>query len=258
MPTPNVNGFFWYDVMTTDTVEAKKFYADVVGWSPQDSGTQGYIALTVDGVGTAGLMAIPEDAAKMGVPPCWMGYILVDDVAAKCDAIKAAGGRVEKGPITIDGVITFAVISDPQGGGFMIAKPIPNSKVNWPAAGTTGTVGWHELMAGDWEKVWPFYEGLFGWKKSTPMDMGPMGIYQIFSQNGADFGAMMTKPKENPAPRPYWNYYIYVPSVTAAVDRITSGGGKVLMGPMEVPGGQWIVQAQDPQGALFCLLSAGK
>jgi predicted enzyme related to lactoylglutathione lyase len=68
----------------------------------------------------------------------------------------------------------------------------------------------------------------------------------------------MTKPKENPAPVPYWSYYIFVPSVTAAVEKIRSGGGQVLRGPMEVPGGQHIVQAMDPQGALFCLVSAGK
>ena len=36
MPTPTVNSFFWYDVMTTDTAAAAKFYADVVGWVPQD------------------------------------------------------------------------------------------------------------------------------------------------------------------------------------------------------------------------------
>ena len=258
MPTPTVNSFFWYDVMTTDTRAATTFYADVVGWVPQDSGSPGYTALTIDGVGTAGLMAVPEEAAKMGARPAWMGYILVEDVAATCAAIQAAGGTVHKGPVTVEGIITFGVVSDPQGGGFMIAKPLPGGKVNWPAAGTPGTVGWHELMAADWEQVWPFYEKLFGWKKTTAMDMGSMGTYQIFSAGGPDIGAMMTKPKENPAPVPYWSYYIFVPSVTAAVEKIRSGGGQVLRGPMEVPGGQHIVQAMDPQGALFCLVSAGK
>ena len=37
--------------------------------------------------------------------------------------------------------------------------------------------------------------------------------------------------------------------------RITTRGGRVLMGPMEVPGGSWIVQATDPQGLLFALVS---
>ena len=36
--------------------------------------------------------------------------------------------------------------------------------------------------------------------------------------------------------------------------KLLEGGGKIANGPMEVPGGQWIVQAIDPQGALFALL----
>ena len=42
----------------------------------------------------------------------------------------------------------------------------------------------------------------------------------------------------------------------AAVERINVAGGQVLMGPMEVPGGSWVVQACDPQGAHFALVSA--
>ena len=41
----------------------------------------------------------------------------------------------------------------------------------------------------------------------------------------------------------------------AAVERIKAGGGQVLNGPMEVPGGGWVLNAVDPQGALFSLLS---
>lgn len=28
------------------------------------------------------------------------------------------------------------------------------------------------------------------------------------------------------------------------------------MGPMEVPGGEWIIQGMDPQGAVFALVGA--
>ena len=80
------HSFFWYDIMTTDTKAAEKFYAGVVGWKPQDSGSPGYTSLTVDGMGVAGLMAVPQDAAAMGARPAWMGYILVDDVAAMAAA----------------------------------------------------------------------------------------------------------------------------------------------------------------------------
>ena len=47
--------------------------------------------------------------------------------------------------------------------------------------------------------------------------------------------------------------YFRVPDVHAAADRITANGGKILNGPMEVPGGDWVVNAMDPQGAAFGL-----
>ena len=79
------------------------------------------------------------------------------------------------------------------------------------------------------------------------------GVYQLFAAGDAPIGGMMNK---DPAmPRPWWNYYINVDSVDAAKARIEKAGGAVKMGPMEVPGGQWILQAQDPQGGHFALVA---
>src|SRR5215469_4059290 len=71
------NSFFWYDVMTTDTTAAQKFYADVVGWTMEDTGPvgHGYVLLKTHGQAVAGLMSIPDDAAQQGARPAWMGYI---------------------------------------------------------------------------------------------------------------------------------------------------------------------------------------
>jgi len=63
----------------------------------------------------------------------------------------------------------------------------------------------------------------------------------------------MTKPAEMPVAA--WNFYINVPTIDAAITRITEGGGAIVNGPMEVPGGSWIVQATDPQGAFFSLVA---
>jgi len=56
------------------------------------------------------------------------------------------------------------------------------------------------------------------------------------------------------SPRPCWNHYFWVPSIAAAQSAIAAGGGQVINGPMEVPGGDWIVQGIDPQGAMFSLV----
>ena len=249
--------FFWYDVMTTDTKAAEKFYCDVVGWGAQASGAPGtdYTLFTVNGQGLLGLMPIPEDARKMGAQPCWMGYIAVDDVDAMAAKIAKAGGKVHKGPIEIPGIIRFAVVADSQGAGFIIAKGLSKDAMPpQPAIGTPGTVGWHELYAVDGAKAFDFYAEVFGWTKGDAMDMGPMGTYQLFKTGGAaDAGGMMTKPPMIPVP--YWGYYFNTDAIDAAAARVTKAGGKIINGPMEVPGGQWIIQCVDPQGAHFAMVT---
>jgi hypothetical protein len=85
------------------------------------------------------------------------------------------------------------------------------------------------------------------------MPMGPMGTYRIFGADGVQMGGMMNKP-DNVASS-VWGFYINVDGLDAAVERVKAGGGEVLNGPMEVPGGSWIVQCRDPQGASFNLVS---
>ena len=123
-----------------------------------------------------------------------------------------------------------------------------------PAPGTPGYVGWHELCATDWQKAFEFYAAMFGWQKGEPVDMGEMGIYQLFTTAGGSMpiGGMFNKPPS--MPMPFWLFYFNVDDIDAALTRVQSGGGKLLNGPMQVPGGDWIVQCLDPQGAMFALL----
>jgi hypothetical protein len=66
-------------------------------------------------------------------------------------------------------------------------------------------------------------------------------------------GGMMTKPPMVPVP--VWGYYFNVDTIQAAIERVKAGGGTIVNGPHQVPGGQWIVQGVDPQGANFALVS---
>jgi predicted enzyme related to lactoylglutathione lyase len=92
------------------------------------------------------------------------------------------------------------------------------------------------------------------------MDMGPMGKYQFFAMKpaaegeecGTTCGAMFNDAQ---APNPYWLFYFHVEAIDAAIGRIDAGGGKIIQGPHEVPGGMWVVNATDPQGALFALVA---
>lgn len=247
--------FVWYELMTTDTKAAEEFYDAVVGWTSEDAGMpdMGYTLFKADDVRVAGLMAMPEGALKMNAPPAWVGYIGVDDVDAAAKKIAELGGKVHREPEDIPTIGRFAIVADPHGAVFALFKGAGDGEMPELAQNANGNVGWHELMAGDLAVEFPFYQKMFGWGKDEAMDMGAMGVYQLFNHNGAQIGGMMTKTPEIPAP--YWGYYFNVDALDAAVERATSRGAKVVMGPMEVPGGAWVIGGVDPQGAHFSLVS---
>jgi predicted enzyme related to lactoylglutathione lyase len=246
--------FCWYELMTTDVEAAERFYASVVGWSMRDAGMPN-VKYTVAHAGdsmVAGVITIPDEAE--GMPPAWIGYIYAEDIDATASDIAAKGGTVHRQPDDIPGVGRFAVVADPHGAVFSLLHTSDEGPPAVPMM-TPGHIGWHELMAGELDTAWTFYSSLFGWTKDTAMDMGDMGVYQLFAVNGGDaVGGMMAKSTDMPAP-PYWGYYFVVEALDAAVERLTAGGGSVLMGPMEVPGGAWVVNCLDPQGAYFSLVA---
>ena len=249
--------FFWHELITTDPKAAEKFYRDVVGWTVQDSGVPGH-AYTLFQVGdraVGGMLAITPDMASHGARPAWLGYVSTDDVDQTAATVRQLGGTIHIAPQEVPNVIRFTMAADPQGAVFYAAKGLVKEAPAPLPAGTPGTVGWNELMASDGQAAFAFYEKLFGWTKDQAMDMGPMGTYQLFAAGGPAIGAMMTKPPAVPVP--FWGYYFNVPSIDAGTEKIKAGGGKILNGPMEVPGGQWVVQAMDPWGAPFNLVAPG-
>ena len=252
-----VCNFAWYELMTTDTAAAGAFYSSVVGWTTKDvsQGSMTYFTFNLGAVGIAGLMTIPEEARAMNHPPSWIGYIDVPDVDAHAAKIVAAGGRILKPATDVPGMLRFVVVADPQGAPFVIFTPNPAmpTPASRPVPPEPGTVGWHELYTSDLETAWDFYSTQFGWTKASDMDMKEMGIYRIFGIEEKQIGGMMTKPPSIPAP--YWGFYFQVDAIGAATERLKAGGGSVINGPMQVPGGSWIIQAIDPQGAMFSLVS---
>ncbi|NKJ77016.1 VOC family protein [Rhizobium ruizarguesonis] len=249
--------FIWCELMTPDTSAAAKFYSSVVGWTTSEMKMEGmptYTIFEANGIGIAGLMEFPAELEGKGIPPNWTGYVDVDDVDQSAKDFAANGGSVRRPPEDIPTIGRFAVVADPHGAVLCIMTPAPMDKpMPELAVDAPGNIGWRELYAGNGQEALAFYSKRFGWTKDSEFDMGPMGVYYLFAYNGRQIGGMMTKPEN--LPMPFWCYYFIVPTLDAATERLTSGGGKVVHGPMEVPGGSWIIQATDPQGAFFCLVA---
>ncbi|PKA40245.1 VOC family protein [Rhizobium sullae] len=252
--------FIWCELMTPDTAAAEKFYGSVVGWTTKEM-TIGemppYTIFEADGRGVAGMMTFPAELEGQGIPPNWTGYVCVDDVDQTAKDYEANGGQVRRPPEDIPTIGRFAIVADPHGAvlGIMTPLPMENPQPELPM-NTPGHIGWHELMGGNMEEAFAFYSKIFGWTKDHDFDMGEMGAYRIFAEHGKQIGGMMTKPAN--VPMCYWGYYFNVPAIDSAIERVNAGGGKIVVGPMEVPGGSWIINATDPQGAFFCLVAPGR
>jgi uncharacterized protein len=253
------NCFAWYDLMTSDTAAAARFYKEVIGWDVTSGGGDNpYSIFSINGANVGGLMPIPPEMCLDNAKPpcCWTGYILVDDVDACVARIMAAGGKIYKAPQDIPGVLRFAVVGDPQDAAFIIFKGKSDAPPMDPAPNAVGGVGWHELHTADIAEAHKFYAALFGWTKAEAIDMGPLGIYQVVSSGEGDIGGMMKTMPD--APMPFWLYYINIDGIDAAAARVVVAGGTIRMGPHQVSSTQWIASCTDPQGAWFALVSKSR
>lgn len=258
--------FIWYELLTTDIAAAADFYAKVAGIGIAREATPGPMDYrmigTPGGLHVGGAMQLSPEMLAGGAMPGWFGYVSVPDVDSAVDKAKAAGASVHMPPTDIPAAGRIAMIADPQGAPLYLMTPAPppgaedmDSSCYDPEK--VGHVAWNELHARDWSAAFDFYAGLFGWEKSDVLDMGPMGSYQMFKIGGTDraVGGMMTSPE---MPHPTWLYYITVPDIDSALAAANANGAAHLFGPSEIPGGQYIVQATDPQGAMFALVGPRK
>ncbi|MFN8549197.1 MAG: VOC family protein [Candidatus Eisenbacteria bacterium] len=251
-------GFVWHELATSDTKAATDFYGHVLGWTAVDSGMggPGYTFVRAGDRNVGGTYTLPEELVKSGARPSWTGYLGVADAKQTLARVQELGGRVVHDLQTIPGVGVIGHLADPYGAVFAIIQPEPIEGPPPVALNTPGHVGWNELHAGDGVKAFAFYSELFGWTKADAMDMGPMGVYQLFAAGAEPIGGVMTKMPDMPAAM--WLFYFNVDSATAAIERVKAHGGQLLMGPHEVPGSMWIANFFDPQGAMFSVVSKDK
>jgi len=251
MSTADVRGrFIWHELLTTDTAGAAAFYPRVVPWRTQPSSMPGYTLWMAGQTQIGGLTALPQDAG--GPPPHWLIYVGTPSVDASCLQAQGLGAKVVKAPADIPNVGRFAVLSDPQGATFALFTPGAG-----PPPGPEppqGGFSWHELATTDVPAAARFYGELFGWRKGRAHDMGAMGAYQIFEHAGNQAGGMVNV--QGPSTPPSWLSYVHVADSNRAVAAAKAAGGRLMHGPIEVPGGSWIALMMDPQGGAFAVQEA--
>ena len=261
MPNPT-GGFIWYELMTTDPSAAKQFYDAVVsGWNIATESVAPGIEYRMigrsDGGNAGGVLTLTGEMRSGGARPIWLGYLHTNDVDARVEAIRADGGGVMMAPWDQPGVGRLAMVTDPSGAPFYLMDPLPpegdpNAASDVFSVDQSQHVRWNELASSDPDGAIAFYRKHFGWDQEGSMPMGEMGDYKFVQHNGVGIGAVMRRPQQ--MPMSLWTYYIGVDDIDRAASAITAGGGSIFNGPMEIPGGEYALNAADPQGASFGLV----
>jgi uncharacterized protein len=251
--------FIWYELLTPDSDASKAFYDSVVGWSigAKPEGDMDYRMIQAPDGAVGGVMQLNADMIAGGAKPTWLGYFGVDDVDAAVASITAAGGQVHLPPFDIAGVGRIAMVTDPQGVPFYVMRGASDGTSTAYSRHGLGHVSWNELLTPDDAAALAFYDKQLNIKKVGAMPMGAMGDYSFISnsEGGEAIGAVMKAPPGAPSA---WSFYFRVSDIEAAKHTIEQSGGKVAHGPMEVPGGEMVLQATDPHGARFGLVAPGK
>ena len=106
----------WIDMTVANAAEMRDFWANVVGFEPEDVDMGDYadynMTMPASGEAVAGICHARGENADL--PPGWLVYFVVDDVENAARACEAGGGSVL---VPIRGLAggKFCVIRDPNG-----------------------------------------------------------------------------------------------------------------------------------------------
>ena len=113
---PAVGSIAWRDLTVPDADSLRAFYEQVVGWksSPVDLGGYSDFEMLQPASGESVAGICHARGSNADIPPQWLIYIIVADVAASAARCVELGGQVIIAPRPLSGG-TFCVIRDPVG-----------------------------------------------------------------------------------------------------------------------------------------------
>jgi predicted enzyme related to lactoylglutathione lyase len=180
----------------------------------------------------------------------WVASVAVPDVDAAARTATQLGGKIVHGPSDIPGVGRVAQITDPQGAELSLLTRTAGDTANLPPA--HGRWNWNELHTTDPAAAIAFYAGVVGFGHRAVE--GPDGAYHVLSTEGVERGGVTDTLA--PGTSPHWLPYISVTSANETLARASGVGGKVRIGPFDIPGIGRFGVLEDPAGAVFAVLQA--
>lgn len=123
--SPRIGAITWADLTVPDAERVRDFYRDVVGYASVDFDMGGYsdYGMNVPGTDTTVAGICHARGANADLPPVWLVYITVADLAASVEKVARLGGRVLRAPKSMGEWGSMAVIEDPAGAVAALIEP---------------------------------------------------------------------------------------------------------------------------------------
>lgn len=228
----------WVDLATNDLEAARLFYAALFGWEYDAVPGGGYFYATLEGHRAAGM----AQGQNPELAPMWTTYLAVPSADEVSDRVRAAGGSVLVGPMTVGPAGRMAYCADPLGAHFGLWEGDEHGGAG--AINEPGAFTWSELVTSDLDTAVAFYNAVFG-LTTEPRDAQP--DYHVFVAAEQVVGGVTLSAQDAPAG---WHVYIGVADADATAAAAVENGGSVAGPPADIGVGR-TARLTDPQGAHF-------
>lgn len=236
-----------FELMGSDRESLGRFYAELFGWHVEHMTEPPYSVIDTHArAGINGGIGQIDDPARQYVAV----YAATQDINATFDRAVSMGAEVLMPVTDVPGVVTLALLLDPQGNTFGIV----GAGENPGAQGDGGApVTWFEVLGPEPKALRDFYVELFGWEEFAtyePGDEMPAEVeyYQVHTGEGGIDGGIGGTPDG----KPHLTLYASVDDLHEVLERAESLGGKILMQPTTMASVEF-AQFLDPQGNVFGL-----
>ncbi len=251
--TSNYGKLLWADLFTSHLATTKTFYENLLGWNLEEQKNTGgtYAFFKYKDSAVCGVSEAPLAELNNKI----VAYIGVENLQETIQVIQANGGVILAEPTQMDGIGTWVYAKDPYGAYFSAFQSATQPTCDQAYTfGSQNHLCWHELMSANHNDSLAFYKTVFGWTPSESIDMGPMGVYQMYqTTSGETLGGMMTNTPEMPQVT-YWIEYIHVDNVDATSAKAIAQGAKPTFPTMNVGNNTGrIAGFVDPNGLAFAI-----
>lgn len=238
----------WADAMFGDVEGAKRFYAEVLGWTFGEEAERfgSYTQAYVDGKAVAGILPHRpgQDATSQ-----WCLHLASADAGAAAARVREHGGTVVVEPTGFGDLGTMAVVREPGGAVFGLWQA--GTHTGFEATAVPGAYCWAELLTRAPEKTDSFLGSVFPFGRGESDEA--VGLRRFDLGREPVLGRLRMTADFPPDLPSYVNVYFAVDDCDAAVERAAALGAVPRFGPVDSPFGRFAA-ITDPQGAEFSVV----